>query len=70
MLCGVEMEIKTINDFIKKDEHEIVTIKERAYELFNDEKFFKGDERSHGEVILRRLGLSYEDLKYGIPCLK
>lgn len=54
--------IKIINDFVKQGDHEIVTVKERGYELFNDEKFFKGDERSHGEVILKRLGLNYSDL--------
>lgn len=54
--------IKTINDFIKKGDHDVATVNERAYELFNDEKFFKGDERSQGEVILKRLGLNYSDI--------
>lgn len=54
--------IKTINDFVKKGVKDIVTVNERAYELFNDEKFFKGDQRSRGEAILRRLGLSYSDI--------
>jgi len=55
--------IKTINDFVKKDGNDVVTINERAYELFSDEKFFKGDERSRGEAILKRLGLNYFDLR-------
>lgn len=44
--------------------HDILTVNERAYELFGDEKFFRGDEksRSRGEAVLKRLGLTYSDL--------
>lgn len=56
--------VEVISDFIKQKNKEIVTVNERAYELFGDEKFFKGDEksRSHGEIVLRRLGLGYSSI--------
>lgn len=56
--------IEVISDFSRQNNKGFVTVNERAYELFGDEKFFKGSEkeRSRGETVLRRLGLSYEDL--------
>jgi len=53
--------IAIISDYLKKKDDNIVTVNERAYELFGDEKFFKGDEksRSRGEIVLKRLGLNY-----------
>ncbi|MCX7923845.1 MAG: DUF2220 domain-containing protein [Clostridia bacterium] len=56
--------IETISSFLKRQGTDIVTVNERAYELFGDEKFFKGDERSRsrGEVVLKRLGLDYSHL--------
>ncbi len=41
-----------------------MTVNERAYQLFGDEKFFKGDDkkRSIGEMVLKRLGLNYESI--------
>lgn len=41
-----------------------VTVNERSYEIFGDEKFLRGSvrTRSRGESILQRLGLTYEDL--------
>lgn len=41
-----------------------VTVNERSYELFGDEKFLRGAEsdRSVGETILRRLGLGFSDI--------
>ncbi len=56
--------INIISDYLKKKEDNMVTVNERAYELFGDEKFFKGDEksRSRGEIVLKRLGLNYSHL--------
>lgn len=56
--------IDTISSFLKTQSTDIITVNERAYELFGDEKFFKGDERSRsrGEVVLKRLGLDYSHL--------
>ena len=56
--------IDTIVHFLANASLELVTVNERAYELFGDEKFFKGagKERSRGEVVLKRLGLSYSHL--------
>lgn len=41
-----------------------LTVNERSYEIFGDEKFLKGSERarSRGESIIRKLGLTYDDL--------
>jgi hypothetical protein len=56
--------IEIISDFLKQPSHEPAPINERAYQLFGDEKFFKGDrkERSRGETVLKRLGLDYADI--------
>jgi hypothetical protein len=56
--------ITIISDFLRQKKLEPVTVNERAYELFGDEKFFKGagKERSCGELILKRLGLNYQDI--------
>ncbi len=56
--------IDIILNYMKKKDDCVVTVNERAYELFGDEKFFKGDEknRSCGEIVLKRLGLNYGQL--------
>lgn len=56
--------ILALVDFFKSTDKIWVTVNERSYELFNDEKFLKGNERnrSYGEAILGRLGLTYCDL--------
>lgn len=56
--------IDKILNYMKKNDDSVVTVNERAYELFGDEKFFKGDEknRSRGEIVLKRLGLNYVQL--------
>ncbi len=56
--------ITIISDFLRQTKFETVTVNERAYELFGDEKFFKGEgkDRSRGELILKRLGLNYQNI--------
>jgi len=53
--------IETIFLFLNQKYKGLITVNERAYQLFGDEKFFKGDgkNRSRGETVLKRLGLSY-----------
>jgi len=57
--------IENISAFLRRKKMDFITINERAYELFGDEKFFRGTdkERSRGETVLKRLGLSYEDMR-------
>lgn len=56
--------IAIIINYMKEKDHSVATVNERAYELFGDEKFFKGDvkTRSRGDIILKRLGLNYQQL--------
>lgn len=56
--------ITIISDFLWQEKFEPVTVNERAYELFGDEKFFKGagKARSRGELVLKRLGLTYQSI--------
>lgn len=56
--------IEIISSFLRRKDKDFITVNERAYELFSDEKFFRGTdkERSRGETVLKRLGLSYEDI--------
>lgn len=56
--------IEVISRFLRQNNKDFITVNERAYELFGDEKFFKSSdkERSQGETVLKRLGLSYEHL--------
>lgn len=56
--------ITVICAFLKDGNKDMVTVNERAYELFGDEKFLKGapKNRSRGETVLKRLGLSYANL--------
>lgn len=56
--------IDTICSFIRQNNKNLVTVNERAYQLFGDEKFFKGagKDRSRGETVLKRLGLKYSDI--------
>ncbi|WP_371363614.1 hypothetical protein SRRS_44920 [Sporomusa rhizae] len=53
--------IEAISNFLSQKHKDIITVNERAYELFGDEKFFKGtgQSRSRGEIVLKRLGLSW-----------
>ncbi|MCL6590161.1 MAG: DUF2220 domain-containing protein [Firmicutes bacterium] len=57
--------IDTITSFMEQKEKDWVTVNERAYQLFGDEKFFKGGDknRSRGEIVLKRLGLDYSSLR-------
>lgn len=56
--------IEKIIKFLNQAPGDIVTVNERSYQLFGDEKFFRGAEssRSRGETILHRLGLDYRDI--------
>lgn len=58
--------IAAIMDFLAHEDHGkvMITVNERAYQMFGDEKFFKGGgkSRSRGEIVLRKLGLNYADL--------
>lgn len=56
--------INVITDFLKQKNKDLVTVNERAYQLFGDEKFFRGagKNRSRGEIVLKRLGLNYASL--------
>lgn len=56
--------ISIIMEFLARKDKNLLTVNERAYELFGDEKFFRGDgpNRSRGEIILKRLGLAYSDM--------
>lgn len=56
--------INIIMNYMKERDSSVVTVNERAYELFGDEKFLKGDEkaRSRGESVLKRLGLDLQQL--------
>ncbi len=56
--------IMVLLDFIKSEEKTWMTVNERSYQLFGDEKFLKGSERNRrrGETILKRLGLTHDDL--------
>jgi len=56
--------IEVLTAFLKQERPEPVTVNERAYQLFGDEKFFKGagKNRSRGETVMKRLGLSYVSL--------
>ena len=53
--------IDVISNFLRQPQPGVLTANERAYQLFGDEKFFKGagKSRSRGETVLKRLGLSY-----------
>ncbi|MBS3975843.1 MAG: hypothetical protein KGZ75_03815 [Syntrophomonadaceae bacterium] len=56
--------IEIIVLFLKQNNKDLITVNERAYQLFGDEKFFKGEgkNRSCGETVLKRLGLSYSSI--------
>lgn len=56
--------IEKIIEFLNQASEDIVTVNERSYQLFGDEKFFRGAQssRSRGETILHRLGLDYRDI--------
>ncbi len=56
--------ILIINEFFKKIPVEMISVNERSYELFNDEKFLKNssEKRTKGEKILKNLCLTCENL--------
>lgn len=56
--------IDIFSGFLKYKNKDIITVNERAYQLFGDEKFFKGEgkDRSRGEIILKRLGISFASI--------
>lgn len=54
--------IQIIDQYINKKVKSLLSINELSYQLFNDEKFFKGTPDSLGETILKNLGISYEDM--------
>jgi len=57
--------IDIIDRFLKSSaKNEKMSINERAYQLFGDEKFLRDSDKSRakGERILKNLGLTYEDL--------
>jgi len=59
--------IAAMVDFLAhKDQAQVnITVNERAYQIFADEKFFKGagKGRSRGELVLKKLGMSYAHLR-------
>ncbi len=56
--------IAIISAFLRRENKDPMTVNERAYELFGDEKFFKGagKNRSRGETVLKRLGLTFSSM--------
>lgn len=54
--------LQILGDYLQQEEKPLLSINELSYQLFNDEKFFKGTDESHGEAILKNLGLTYADL--------
>lgn len=57
--------IDIIDRFLKSSgKNEKMSINERAYQLFGDEKFLRDSDKSRakGERIIKNLGLTYEDL--------
>jgi len=58
-----EKEIRIISDFLNNPTPDMLTINERSWELFGDEKFLRApDRQARGEVLLRKLGLTFNDL--------
>ncbi len=53
--------IEVISNFLRQPQPGLLTVNERAYQLFGDEKFFQGAgrDRSRGARVLKRLGLGY-----------
>lgn len=54
--------IQIIDQYMNLKKKALFSINELSYQLFNDEKFFKGKQDSRGEVILKNLGVSYYDI--------
>lgn len=61
--------IELINDYINSTEHndnlDYISINERSYEIFSDEKFLKGSDKENkvsGLSILKKLKLNLDDL--------
>ena len=55
--------ILIINEYLNNPSKTLLTINERSWELFKDEKFLKNpSKKSNGETLLQNLGLKYEDL--------
>lgn len=58
-----EKEIMIISQFLDNPSKVKMTINERSWELFGDEKYLKlPNKQAKGEVLLKKLGLTYEDL--------
>ncbi|MEQ8200528.1 MAG: Wadjet anti-phage system protein JetD domain-containing protein [Syntrophomonadaceae bacterium] len=59
--------IASMIDFLThEDQYQtVITVNERAYQMFGDEKFFKGGGkgRSRGEMVLKKLGLNCAHLR-------
>ena len=53
--------IEVISNFLRQPEPGLLTVNERAYQLFGDEKFFQGAgrDRSRGAGVLNKLRLEY-----------
>lgn len=57
--------VKILDDFLQdKSPKELITVNERSWQLFKDEKFLKDPDKTggKGERILRNTGLEYKDL--------
>lgn len=56
--------IDVISSFLRLEKKGLVTVNERSYELFGDEKFLRGNgnKGSRGETVLKRLGLTCADI--------
>lgn len=55
--------IEVINEFLNNPSNFTLTIHERSWQMFGDEKFLRHPgKKSQGEIILGNLGLTFEDL--------
>ncbi|MDD3622866.1 MAG: DUF2220 family protein [Methanofollis sp.] len=57
--------ILRIRDLIEDDDDEVLTVNERSYEIFGDEKAIDAPQHAavDGEAVLRNLGLTLEDIR-------
>lgn len=51
--------IRAISEFFRKKEQQEISLNERSFELFNDEKFLQNE----GVAFLKKMGLQIQDLK-------
>ena len=54
--------IQILGEYLNQEKKPLLSINELSYQLFHDEKFFKGTDESRGETILKNLCLAYADL--------